>query len=147
MGRKCWKHGRSSPSSQIMGPDLSLPWSCQFHRGVMMTSPRRMAMRLPCTAVNPPSPSMMNRIANAVCRCAGAVSPGMTSWSPRVEGDGREGRVAAGVGEHQDAALRLGLWDERPGLEEAGPDVGVPPSVRRAAGVGLWRDEAGHLEP
>lgn len=65
-----------------MGPDPSLPWSCQFQVGVKITSPRCMLIRFPWTAVKPPLPSIIKRMANAVWRCAGAVSFGITSCKP-----------------------------------------------------------------
>ena len=43
--------GTSSPSIQIIGRPLSLPWSCQVQGGVMTKSPSDMSVFSPSTAV------------------------------------------------------------------------------------------------
>ncbi len=46
-----WTNGMSSPSSQITGSGVSLPWSCHSQDGVMMKSPGCITVRSPPTAV------------------------------------------------------------------------------------------------
>ena len=46
----------------------------------MIKSPGRIGVRSPSTVVKPPSLSMTKRTAVWVCRCAGAISFGRTSW-------------------------------------------------------------------
>jgi hypothetical protein len=72
----------SSPSSQNIGSDELLPWSCQVMAGVMTKSPGSIVVFSPSTACGAPLPSRTKRRADWLCRCAGATSPGMTSWTP-----------------------------------------------------------------
>ena len=72
----------SSPSSQNIGSEVSLAWSCQVIDGVMTKSPGSIAVRSPSTAVVEPLPSSTKRSADWLCRCAGAMSPGITICTP-----------------------------------------------------------------
>ncbi len=72
--------GRSRPSNQIIGSSPSFAWSWNVHAGVSTRSPGCMWHASPSTVVHTPSPSSTKRIADAECRCAGALSCGPSAW-------------------------------------------------------------------
>jgi len=74
--------GMSSPSSQIIGAALALPWSCHCQPGVSTRSNGCITARSPSTAVNAPLPSITNRSAHWAWRWQGATSPGRISCNP-----------------------------------------------------------------
>src|SRR3990167_7931810 len=76
--------GLSVPSNHIIGSLDPLKWSCQVQLGVVMRSPLCIGNGSPSTVVCAPAPSTTNRIAPMVCRCASAISPGLTSCTPRA---------------------------------------------------------------
>ena len=130
-----------------------------------MTSPLVILMRLPCTAVKPPWPSIMKRIAKATCRCAGAVSFGMTSCRPAyrvsvVNGASVEWSEICGINmisgfpvthswvhKHQNSAFCLFFCNQVSCSDQVGPYLLIPPYEGDAFWVWQWRVMPGHLRP
>ena len=66
---------------QITGSVPGFVWSCQPHPGWTRRSPGSINICSPLVVVYAlPSPTTTKRMADAVCRCAAARSPGVTTW-------------------------------------------------------------------